>query len=145
MTRHPDIASGAVIILIGLFVAYVSQSIDINLTDTTLTARFFPVLCAGGLVLSGMAIVAKGLLAPKTKFPFLINTRVVILMGLLVAYFFSFAYVDFRLGAWAIMISSMYLLGARDKRQLILVPIGISIAAFFIFRYGFSILLPVWG
>ena len=144
MIRHPDIASGAVIIVAGLWVAYVGQTIEVNLIDSTLTARFFPILCAIGLVLSGIGITAKGLLSPATKFPFLMNARVAALMAILLVYFFTFAHVEFRLGAWAVMRASMYMLGARGKRQLIFVPIGVAFAAYFVFRFGFTILLPVW-
>ena len=65
-------------------------------------------------------------------------------MAAFLVYFMTFAFVDFRVGAWAMMLVGMVILGARNRRQLLFVPIGVSAATYLMFRYGFKILLPIW-
>jgi hypothetical protein len=145
MFRHPDIVSGFLLVLFGIAVVYFSQSIDVSGADAALTARFFPILCGIGLTLTGGVIFIKGFFNESLPFQFQFNTRVTILMALLLVYFMTFSVVDFRLSAWALMASVMFLLGARDKKLLIWLPIATSAVTFVAFRYGFNILLPVWG
>ena len=145
MVRHPDIVSGFLLALLGLVVIYLSQSIDISGADSGLTARFFPSLCGIGLTATGSIILIKGFFLAENPFHFRLNKRVTALMIMLLIYFMTFSIVDFRVSAWALMVSAMYLLGARDRILLIWLPIVTSAVTYFAFRYGFKILLPVWG
>jgi hypothetical protein len=59
-------------------------------------------------------------------------------------YFFTFEQVDFRVGAWALILSSMWILGARSWVQLAVTPAATALVIFWVFRYGFQVVLPVW-
>lgn len=67
------------------------------------------------------------------------------LSGLVLVYFLTFRLIDFRLGSWLFVLAAMAALGAKKKLELALVPVLISGSLYLIFRYGFTVLLPVWG
>ena len=143
MFRHPDMLSGTAILAAGLATIFFSLRIDTSQL-TGLSAQFFPLFIGAGLVLAGLAIFANGLFAARRPLPFIADRRVAIITGLFLAYFLSFAYVDFRVAAWAMMLLCMLTLGARRVWTLLLVPIATSAAIYLVFRYGFTILVPTW-
>ncbi len=143
MIRHPDILSGLALIVAGAVMTYLSWQIE-TAPQEVLTARFFPVLASIGLALCGLGLAIKGLLATRKSLPNFSDLRVIGLIVVFLLYFFTFTIVDFRLSTWALMLASMYLLGARSGKQLVITPIAVSLITFVIFRYGFEILLPQW-
>jgi putative tricarboxylic transport membrane protein len=144
MVRHPDLVSGPVIVIVGAATIYFSLQIDTADLTGGLSARFFPLFCGGVLLVAGLAICINGLRAAREPLPFIADARLLTVTGLFLLYFLSFAHVDFRVGAWALMLSGMLALGARRPLTLLLVPILTSAAIYLSFRYGFTILLPTW-
>jgi putative tricarboxylic transport membrane protein len=142
--RHPDILSGLAAIAGGAALIYVSLDIDVAPGETTLNARFMPILAAACIVACGIAIAAKGLLAEPTRLPFGVNPRVTAILVLFLAYFLTFEYVDFRFGAWALTLACMYVLGGRKPVQLVLTPVLTAAVVYLMFRYGFEVILPTW-
>ena len=143
MIRHPDILSGFALIAAGAVMTYLSWQIE-TVPYEVLTARFFPVMASIGLALCGVGLMIKGVVAARKTLPNFSDRRVVGLIVVFLLYFFTFTIVDFRLSTWALMLASMYLLGARSRNQLVVTPIAVSLITFVIFRYGFEILLPQW-
>jgi hypothetical protein len=141
--KHPDILSGLFILFIGAIAFILGQMIEVP-PSPSLSARFFPMLCGAGLVAMGGGIIYQGIRGAPAPLPFLFDARVGAIMAAFLVYFMTFAFVDFRVGAWAMMLVGMVILGARNPRQLLLVPIGVSAATYLMFRYGFKILLPIW-
>lgn len=145
MVRHPDIVSGGVLAVLAVVLWVVSQGIEVNLGQTTFTARFFPQLMALILGGCGIGIAAKGLFAARQSLPEVFSWRVCGLGVLLLVYFLGFEHIDFRVGSWAVMLSCMYLLGARRPLELVIIPICLSVAVYAVFRYAFVIILPTWN
>jgi hypothetical protein len=143
LIKHPDILSGLFILVLGAVAIILGQMIEIS-SSYGLSARFFPILCGVGLVAMGGGIIYNGVRSEPAPLPFLFDARVGATIAAFLVYFMTFAIVDFRLGAWAMMLVGMFILGARDRMQLLLVPIGVSAATYLMFRYGFKILLPIW-
>ncbi len=144
MIRHPDILSGLAAIIVGATIIYVSLGIDIAPGQTTLNARFMPLVAASCIVLCGVVILVKGFIAAPAPLPFGVNPRVMAITALFLAYFLSFEYVDFRFGAWVLTLASMYVLGGRKPLQLVLTPVLVSAIVYLVFRYGFIVILPTW-
>ena len=144
MIRHPDVASGLCALVAGLALIFISLDIDIAPGGSSLNARFFPILAAGFIALCGLGILARGLIVPREELPVWVNTRLVATAALFIAYFLSFEYVDFRVGAWVLTLASMLVLGARSRVQLVVTPIVVAGSIYGIFRYGFEVLLPTW-
>jgi putative tricarboxylic transport membrane protein len=143
LIKHPDILSGLFILVLGAIAFILGQAIEIHPTPS-LSARFFPMLCGAGLVAMGGGIIYQGIRGAPAPLPFLFDARVGATIAAFLIYFMTFAIVDFRVGAWAMMLVGMVILGARNRMQLLFVPIGVSAATYLMFRYGFKILLPTW-
>jgi hypothetical protein len=143
LIKHPDILSGLFVLVLGAIVVILGQMIEISPAQG-LSARFFPILCGVGLVAMGGGIIFQGIRGEPLPLPFLFDFRVGATIVAFLIYFMTFAIVDFRLGAWAMMLVGMYILGARSRMQLLCVPIAVSAATYLMFRYGFKILLPIW-
>ena len=144
MIRHPDVASGLCALIAGLALIVISLDIDIAPGQATLNARFFPILASAFIALCGLGILARGLMVERAELPVWVNARLVAVGVLFIAYFLSFEYVDFRVGAWGLTLSCMIALGARSRVQLAVTPIVVAGSIYGIFRYGFEVLLPTW-
>lgn len=142
--RHPDVLSGAVVLVLGLAFGAASLFIEVSPHQTTLTARFFPLLVSGVFVACGAGIVVRGWRAGGQPMPFLFTPKMLGVAGLLIAYFLTFPIMDFRVSSWLMMLGGMWVLGNRNPRQLIMLPLFVSIAIWLVFRYVFSVVLPTW-
>jgi putative tricarboxylic transport membrane protein len=109
-----DRAAGVVTAVAGLCLAAVTGQIDILASQPTLSARFFPFVLAA------------------------------IFAALFLSYALTFRFVDFRFGTWAFVLVSMWILGSRKWIELLILPLAVSAATYWLFRHGFTVMLPVW-
>jgi putative tricarboxylic transport membrane protein len=146
MSRLPaDRLAGLLSIFGGLALGVGSWFIDINPNQLTLSARFFPGLLAGLLVVLGVLLA----LAPGPRplgevWAGIADRRAVLFAAALLIYFLTFRHVDFRLGTWLFMLVAMWLLGARRVWELLVIPTATALLVYVTFRYGFIVLLPTW-
>ena len=145
MPRKADRVVGLAVAAFGLVLAALVADIEINERQSTLSARFFPGLIAGALVLLGGLLALKpGGLTTADAVSALIRRRGVLIAALFLLYCLTFRYVDFRLGTWAFTLVSLWILGSRKPLELVLIPVAVSATVFAVFRYGFTVLLPTW-
>lgn len=142
--RHPDIVTAAILFVIGAVMLHLSYDIRVNPTISTFTPRFFPQLASVGIIVCAAGILVQALRAPPRPLPFLFNRTSLIVAALFCLYFMTFEEVDFRLGAWALTLACMAVLGARRPAELALVPLGTAFGVYALFRHGFEVVLPVW-
>jgi len=142
--RHPDIASAAILIAIGAVMFYLSLDIRVNPNISTFSPRFFPQLASIGIIVCGLGVLAQAFLAERRPLPFLFNRNNLLVTALFCIYFFTFEWVDFRVSAWALILSCMWVLGARSWVQLLVTPAVTALVIFWLFYHGFDVVLPVW-
>jgi len=143
--RRADGVLGLAVVAAGALLAVLSTDIPVNLGVQTLSARFFPQLLALFLAASGLALIV----SPDSRtvsgvVRALLERRRLLLAVATAVYFLAFRYVDFRVGTFAFMALSMWLLGSRNWMELIGVALAVSIGAYVLFRHGFNVLLPIW-
>ncbi len=145
MPKRADRIVGLAVVALGLVLALLVADIEINERQSTLSARFFPGLIAGALVLLGGLLALKpGPLGAAEAVAGLLRRRGLLIAGLFLLYCLAFRYVDFRLGTWAFTILALWILGSRKPLELALVPVAVSATVYAVFRYGFTVLLPTW-
>ena len=145
MPRKADRIVGLAVAAFGLVLAALVADIEINERQSTLSARFFPGLIAGALVLLGGLLALKpGELTAADAVSALIRRRGVLIAALFLLYCLTFRYVDFRLGTWAFTLLSLWILGSRKPLELALIPVAVSATVYAVFRYAFTVLLPTW-
>ena len=145
MPRKADRIVGLAVAAFGLVLAALVADIEINERQSTLSARFFPGLIAGALVLLGGLLALKpGELTAADAVSALIRRRGVLIAALFLLYCLTFRYVDFRLGTWAFTLVSLWILGSRKPLELVLIPVAVSATVYAVFRYAFTVLLPTW-
>ena len=145
MPRKADRVVGLAVAAFGLVLAALVADIEINERQSTLSARFFPGLIAGALVLLGGLLALKpGGLTAADAVSALIRRQGVLIAALFLFYCLTFRYVDFRLGTWAFTILALWILGSRKPLELVLIPVAVSATVYAVFRYGFTVLLPTW-
>ena len=145
MPRKADRIVGLAVAAFGLVLAALVADIEINERQSTLSARFFPGLIAGALVLLGGLLALKpGGLTTADAVSALIRRRGVLIAALFLLYCLTFRYVDFRLGTWAFTLVSLWILGSRKPLELVLIPVAVSATVYAVFRYAFTVLLPTW-
>lgn len=143
--RHPDAVAGAALVLAGGAVVVLSLQVGRGPAMSTLPANFFPLLCAAGLMITGLVLLTAALRAGAEPLPRIFEPRVVGVGLLMVLYFGTFEHMDFRLGAWLFAILSMLVMGNRSIPQLVIVPLAVAAGVYVTFRHLFTILLPVWS
>lgn len=145
MPKRADRIVGLAVVALGLALALLVAGIEINERQSTLSARFFPGLLAGALVvLGGLLALRPGDLGTVDALAGLMRRRGLLIAALFLLYCLTFRYVDFRLGTWAFTILALWILGSRKPLELILIPVAVSAAVYVVFRYGFTVLLPTW-
>ena len=141
-----DRATGLAVIVLGLIMGLASSKIPISTTQQlAVSARFFPYLLSAAMVAFGLGLF---FLPGEKRLDNVLKTalvrRALVLGGLIFLYLVTFRHVDFRFGAWAFMVATMWSLGSRKPLELILIPLAISGGVYLVFRYGFLVLLPTW-
>lgn len=140
-----DTIAGAATVVAGLALAAVTAQIDILAGQPTLSARFFPFVLAAILTAGGLGLVLQpGEARLANVAANLIARRGVAFAAAFAVYALTFRYVDFRLGTWAFMLVTMWILGARSWIELVALPIIVAGTTYLLFRHGFTVLLPVW-
>lgn len=141
-----DRVAGLFAVTAGLVMFGLSYNIQFNPNQLTLSARFFPFILSGAMLCLGLGLCLRpGPVMLRKVWSALANLQGAEVVGLVLLYFLSFRYLDFRLGAFSFMLLVMLALGARRPWELLLMPALVSGGIYAIFRYGFSVLLPVWG
>jgi putative tricarboxylic transport membrane protein len=140
-----DTVLGAATAAAGVVLAVLSLGIDSTATQSTLSARFLPLVLAAALVGLGVLLALRpGEQRLAEVVDLLLVRRALWLAAAVAVYFTTFRDVDFRLGTWAFMLCAMWVLGARRRAELIVVPPAVALAVYVTFRYGFDVLLPTW-
>lgn len=115
-------------------------------TEDSLSPRFFPLLLAFALMLLGGALAIRGggvsLRIVRAR---VFSRTSLVLLGFTLAYTLSFGLVDYRVGAFLFMSGGMWLLGSRARWELAVIPVVVAVLMYGLFRYGFLVLLPIWG
>jgi len=143
--KRADRIVGLAVVALGLVLALLVAGIEINERQSTLSARFFPGLLAGALVLlGGLLALRPGELGTADALSGLMRRRGLLIAALFLLYCLTFRYVDFRLGTWAFTILALWILDSRRPLELALIPVAVSAAVYAVFRYGFTVLLPTW-
>ncbi|MDE0057440.1 MAG: tripartite tricarboxylate transporter TctB family protein [Defluviicoccus sp.] len=141
-----DRVIGLAVAASGVALGWAASGVETLAQQTTLSARFFPMLLAAVLLLSGLGIAARpgerGLIEVLAP---ICSVRVLTFGGAFLLYALSFRYVDFRLGTALFMGAALWSLGSRRPVELIGLPIAIALGVWAVFRHGFTVLLPVWG
>lgn len=115
-------------------------------TEDSLSPRFFPLLLACVLTLLGAILTIKGGGISLTVVRARVFSRTSFaLLGLTAVYTLTFGFIDYRLGALLFMGCGMWLLGARKKWELVVIPVAVAVIMYVVFRFGFFVLLPTWG
>ncbi len=141
-----DRALGIATIVGAALVVFASSNLQVLQGTGTLSARFFPYLLAVALAGGGLVLIAAPGDAPLRKVVQSILTPSTLLVAAAFAvYAFTFRYVDFRLSTWLFVLITMWVLGARKPLELIVTPLAVSLVTFYLFRYGFTVLLPTWN
>ncbi|MBP0437366.1 tripartite tricarboxylate transporter TctB family protein [Tianweitania sediminis] len=140
-----DTLLGALAVIAGLALLWASYFIPTSGFVTTLSAQFFPRVLAGVMAILGLLLLArprsntlKNSLAPLATARF---------AGFVLAtalYLITFPHTDFRLGTALFLLAGIMLMGARKPLELVLVPVLGALGMWIVFRFGFTILLPVW-
>lgn len=140
-----DRIAGVVVTAAGITLALATAQISILADQPTLSARFFPYMLAIILTAGGIFLVLRpgdALLCNVTDK--LLAPRCLAFAALFLAYALTFRFVDFRLGTWIFMLTAMWILGSRKWWELAVIPLSVSLVIYLLFRYGFTILLPIW-
>lgn len=141
-----DRVAGAAVAAFGAALGVLAAQIDVLVGGPAVDARFFPFILAGVLLIGGAALALRPGDTPiETVTARLLDRRALLFAGLFLAYALSFRHVDFRLGTWAFALAAMWALGARRPLELALIPPLLALGVFYLFRHGFTVLLPSWG
>ncbi|MFY0633301.1 MAG: tripartite tricarboxylate transporter TctB family protein [Vannielia sp.] len=142
--KHEDTVAGAALAFVGTTAAWLSLGMGTGATGATLPPNFFPLLCAGGLLICGLVLLVRGLRAESGPMPTLVDSRVAVVGGLTILFYWFFAYIDFRVGAMVLAFATMWMFSIRSVPLLVLLPLGLAFGLYYAFTRGFSMVLPTW-
>ena len=143
--RKADVIAGLAVTLAGIGLFTLSAAIEINPLESTLSARVFPFLLALGLIICGLLTLRQGLRADAPALPAFNLWRIAAIALPLLAYYYWFEQIDFRLSTTVYVLLTMLLLGARRWQEWLLLPPAVAGSIYLLFVYGFGTLLPTWN
>ncbi|MGX1097418.1 tripartite tricarboxylate transporter TctB family protein [Amorphus sp. MBR-141] len=136
---------GAVLLGLAGAVAWMSVDMGSGAAGATLAPNFFPLVCAAGIALCGVALLARGLTVGGKPLPALVDRRFAVVAVLLGIYFWWFAQIDFRVGAFVVALGTLLAFGIRRPLLLALYPAGLTAVLYLAFTEGFGVVLPSWN
>jgi hypothetical protein len=143
--KNEDTVAGAGLTALGGVAIWYALGIRSSLVGGTLPPNFFPILCATGLIICGLILMIRGLRSGAGPLPKIIDSRVAIVGGLLIVFYWFFADIDFRVGAAVLAFVTMWMFGHRSVLLLTLLPLGLGLGLYFAFTRGFNLVLPTWN
>lgn len=142
--KHEDTICGAALAAAGAIAGWLALGIGTGAAGATLPPNFFPLLCSIGLMVCGAVLLLRGLRSAAGPLPTLIDVRIAVVGGMLIAFYWWFAFWDFRVAAAAMTFVTMWMFGIRSPVRLTLIPLGLAIGLYFAFTRGFQLVLPTW-
>ncbi len=142
--KHEDTVAGAGLSAVGAAFVWFSLDIGTGARGATLPPNFFPLLCAGGLILCGVVLLIRGLRSEAGPLPQVLDLRIAVVGGLLFVFYWFFRDLDFRAGAFVLTLVTMLMFGIRSIPQLVILPLVLAFGLYFAFTRGFSLVLPTW-
>lgn len=136
---------GAVLLGLAGAVAWMSVDMGTGAAGATLAPNFFPLVCAAGIAVCGAVLLGRGLLVGGAALPALVDRRFAIVAVLIGIYFWWFAQIDFRVGAFVVTLGTMLAFGIRRPLLLALYPAALTAVLYFGFSEGFGVVLPSWN
>lgn len=136
---------GAVLVGLAGAVAWMSMDMGTGAAGATLAPNFFPFVCAAGIGICGVALLLRGLIAGGGALPALVDRRFAIVAVLIGVYFWWFAQIDFRVGAFVVALGTMLAFGIRKPLLLAIYPAALTAVLYLAFTEGFGVVLPSWN
>lgn len=136
---------GAVLLGLAGTVAWMSMDMGTGAAGGTLAPNFFPLVCATGIGLCGLGLLLRGLIAGGASLPALLDRRFAIVAVLIGVFFWWFAQIDFRIGAFVVTLGTMLAFGIRRPVLLAIYPTALTAILYLAFSEGFGVVLPSWN
>lgn len=143
--KNEDTLAGAVLVALAAGVTWLSLDMGTGAGGATLKPNFFPLVCAAGIGLCGAVLMVRSILAGEGHMPDLVDRRFALVAGLVTIYFWWFAQIDFRVGAFVVAFGSMFAFGIRSVPLLVLYPAALTAILYIGFTQGFDVVLPTWN
>lgn len=143
--KNENALAGLALLVLAAAVVWLSLDMGTGAAGGTLKPNFFPLICAVGIGLCGAILLVGGLRAGRDHIPSLVDRRFAIVAGLVAIYFWWFAQIDFRVGAFVVAFVSLLAFGIRNVALLAIYPAALTAVLYFGFTEGFDVVLPTWN
>jgi putative tricarboxylic transport membrane protein len=145
-TRLADRAAAVLLLALAVFVYIYSSGLPAPIQDLDPGVGYFPRMLA--VLIGVLALVPLLRPAEWEGFPRgIVAVRVIGTVGLLCVYALLVDELGFVLTTLVFVLAELLLLGARRPLALVLMPLGVSLGLFYLFREVLDVPLPVagWG
>lgn len=138
----PDRVLGLLLLAVGLGVGWLSLDISTGFGQRTLSPRTLPLALCGLLAIAGAYFLIAG--KRPGRVADIVSGRLLGFVALILVYFVTFPYGDFRIWTFVFLALAMAWLGFRRPIALIAIAAVGSLGLYTVFRHGFGTFLPVW-
>lgn len=145
-----NIFAALVLLSVGIVYGVMTAFLPDREMPNTPGPAFFPWLITGGLIVLAMALLIRGLITVRngsgqaSPVGIAYNGRFALIW--FAAYLAALPYAGFVPASVPFFAGLMILYGGRNKLFVVLAAVAVPVATFYLFRYGFHILLPqgIW-
>ena len=142
--KRSDVVVGLVLVAFGGVATWLALGISAGPAMRTLPPNTFPLICTIGIGLCGAALLIRGLVAGETAARLPLDARQAVVLALILGYFLAFEHVDYRLAVLVFVAVTMFVLGCRSWKQLVIAPVATMAAIWIFFQQLFDVYLPTW-
>lgn len=142
--KREDVAIGLVLLGLGVVASFMATGISQGPQQRTVPPNTVPLICTVGIALCGVFLTIKGLFLPQRSISLPFDSRQISVFALFIAFFLAFEQVDYRLLIIVFVPACMLLLGCRNWRQIVIVPLATVLGVWGFFGELFNVFLPTW-
>ncbi len=142
--RRSDTIIGLVLLAVGVGATFIALDISQGPQQRTLPPNTVPLICTIGILLCGLALIIRGVAVPQKAITLPFDLRQVLTAVCFFTFFLLFEHVDFRLLIPSFIAITMWLLGCRNWKQLVIIPVAATAGIWVFFVKLFSVFLPTW-
>ena len=142
--NQSDVIVGLTLLVFAIVAFFIALHMHVGSANRTFPPNTIPIICSLGIGSIGATLFVHGLLSGTCFLPMILSWRQLLTVALITLFILAFEKIDFRLNVSVFVFVTMFILGCRDWRQLLLIPVLTSIGIWTIFYHFFKILLPTW-
>lgn len=143
-----DQLTGAVLILLGIIVVFMTTSFSVPITSAYPGPRMLPTIAAFGFVVCGLGILVNGTLSKKEEKPYMLKEgwiKIAVSLAVIAVYIAAMTVVGYLIATPIILyiLTTMFAKGSKTTiKGRIIFSVSVAVIIYIVYVFAFGLTLP---